>query len=125
MPLPLHVWLLSQRIDVEAVPNLHCPDEGDPEPGEETHLHRAYGVYNENEQTITLDDGMRFERMRETFLHENIHAMLAIGQLDSLLTGQDAEGLDEHVVSVLSPIMLSWMRDNPEAVSFLQEKRDA
>jgi hypothetical protein len=126
MELPPHVWLLSQRINVEAVPNLHCPDEGEPVgPDGEPHLHRAYGVYTEEDQTITLDDGMQFERMRETFLHENLHAMLAMSQLDTLMNGQAADGFDEHVVSVLAPVMLSWMRDNPAALAFLQEKQSA
>ena len=88
------------------------------EDGAEPHQHRVYGVYDEEHQVITLDSAMGFERQRETFLHENLHAMWAVAQLDGL---SPLDGFDEHLVSALAPVMLSWLRDNPEAVTFLME----
>lgn len=119
--MPDRVRLMSQTIHVEQVDNLHTPSgewvhEGD----EPAHTHKAYGVYEEAPQVITLDADLGFERVRDTFLHENIHAMLAIVGLDALLEGS-SEGLGEHLTSVLSPVLLSWLRDNPVAVEWLQE----
>jgi hypothetical protein len=83
-------------------------------------MHRLYGEYSEQEQSITLDQSMGFERMRETFLHENIHAMFSMGQLDTILNNEATE-LDEHIVSALAPILLAWLRSNPAAVAYLTE----
>jgi len=115
MTLPTHVRLLSQRIDVREEGELHMEAHED---GAEPHQHRVYGVYDEEKQVITLDAAMGFERQRETFLHENLHAMCAVAQLDGLSA---MEGFDEHWVSSLSPVMLSWMRDNPAVMKFLME----
>jgi hypothetical protein len=124
MKMPKHVTLLSQRIIVTTEPNLHHQPEPTEwvhgEPDEQQHAHRAYGVYNEAEQSITLDRGLRFERARETFLHENLHAVLAISQIDSILSAE-SDGLSEHVVSAVAPVLLAWLRDNPHAVAWLQE----
>lgn len=123
MDLPNRVTLLSQTILVSAVPNLHVPSDGWVHEGDipdDTHMHKAYGTYNEAEQSITLDDSLAFERIRESFLHENLHAMMAVTQLDSLLEAQSV-GFEEHTVSSLAPVLLSWLRDNPQAVAFLSE----
>lgn len=117
MRMPKRVILMTQTIKVETAPNLHHPMTN--EDGEE-HGHRAYGVYSEAEQTITLDSALRFERARETFLHENLHAMFNVGQIDSILDAE-AHGLGEHLVGSLAPIMLAWLRENPHAVAWLQE----
>lgn len=118
MRMPQFVTLLTQRIAVVRVEGLHHPSE--PNEFGESHAHRAYGVYEEATQVISIDKGLKFERARETFLHENLHAMLAMNQVDSLLEGQ-SQGLGEHVVSATAPVLLAWMRDNPAAVAWLQE----
>ena len=118
MRLPTRIMLLSQHIRVETAPNLHMPVEGGMD-GD--HLHRLYGNYSEPTQVITLDDALAFERKRETFLHENLHAMCSITQLATILEDGLGSGGEEHVVSVLAPVMLAWLRDNPYAVEFLQE----
>lgn len=122
--LPDVVRLMTQRIDVATAVNLHhgpTPGEWVHEEGAaEPHGHRAYGVYDEAQQVITLDDSLGFERARETFLHENIHALFAISQLDGVIDGQ-SEGLSEHIVAAVAPVMLSWMRDNPEVMEYLTE----
>jgi len=118
---PASVTLLSQHIGVEFAENLHCECPGhDGAETEEKHAVPCYGYYNKHDQTITLDADLKFERLRETFLHENLHAMLAIAQLDSIMP----EGMDEHVVTVLAPILLSWMRDNPAALTFVLTRHE-
>lgn len=127
MSLPKSMRLLTQKIVVTTEPDLHARFE-DTSPKSETdrdgdgepHIHACYGVYSEAEQSITLDAGLHFERQRETLLHESLHAMLAVGQLDALMAGS-MEGFDEHLVSALAPILLSWMRDNPDVVVYLIE----
>lgn len=114
---PPVVDLMTQIIGVSLVDHIEQTIIGE---GDEAHVHRLYGEYNEYDQRIRLDQSMGFERMRETFLHENLHAMFAAGQLDAILNGEHEE-LDEHVVSVLAPILLAWLRANPRAVNFLRE----
>lgn len=111
---------MSQRIPVREEPQLHLPCEDD-EHGD-AHVHPAYGLYDERTQVIKIDAHLPFERQRETFLHENLHAMMSAGQLDALLVAE-AEGLDEHLVGILAPILLCWMRENPRAVAYLCEVR--
>lgn len=119
MRAPASIRLLSQVIRIKHAENLHVSaDHGD----EEGHSHRVYGLYDEGSQTITLDSHLRFERARETFLHENLHAMMSMAQLDTLIEAS-APGLAEHLVSALSPVLLSWMRENPQAVAYVQEAR--
>jgi len=122
--MPTTIRLLSQRIRVLEEENLHVPC-GTPaadEAHEAGHGHPAYGVYDERTQIITLDAHLPFERRRETLVHENLHAMFAIGRLNDVL-GQEAIGLDEHIVGVLSPILLCWLRENPRLVAYLAETR--
>jgi len=117
---PPFVTLLTQRISVEFAEDLHCECPGhEGVEGGEPHAAPCYGIYNQHDQTITLDSDLKFERQRDTFLHENLHAMLSIAQLDSIMP----EGMDEHVVTVLAPILLAWLRDNRGAVNFLMEQQ--
>jgi hypothetical protein len=101
-------------------PNLHAIPEGQTVAATDGHAHRAYGIYNEADQTMSIDDDLGFERERETFLHENIHALIAATQLDTMLA-DEMPGFDEHFVSALAPIMLSWIRENPATIAYLQE----
>lgn len=113
---PVKVRLLTQRIDVTWVEGLHhVPLEMESDGLGQ----RAMGIYDMVEQTITMDVNLGWERERQTFLHENLHAMVAISGLEAAFR-EDAE---EHIVGVLAPVLLSWLRDNPEAVAFLMETR--
>ncbi len=111
MSLPSHVWLMTQRIGVE---------ELEREPPEEGHRHEAIGEYDANMQVIRMDLTVGFDQQRDTFLHENLHAMINAAHLEPMM--DDAmPGFTEHLVSVLSPLLLAWMRDNPHAVNYLME----
>lgn len=126
MTLPSTVRVMTQVIHVTQEPNLVVPTEvqeaheAEPE-GMQPHVHKAYGVYSERDQTITLDDALGFERIRTTFLHENLHALLAVTELDTLLNTAMGMGFDEHMVATFTPVLLAWMRDNPQTMEFLQE----
>lgn len=84
----------------------------------EEHL-QVLGVCDRDQMVIgmTLDTG--WDRFRETFLHENLHAMIA----KSGMNNDILHGLEENVVARLSPILLQFVRDNPRALRFLAEKR--
>lgn len=113
MKPPASIRLMTQLITVDWVEGLHMPGESDLD----EHPHKAMGVYQMAEQAIFMDVGLGFERERQTFLHENLHAIFAIGKLEDALM----DGAEEHVVGVLAPIMLAWLRDNPKAVAWLME----
>lgn len=114
MKPPTSVRLLTQLITVDWVEGLTLPGHGDEDghPG-----HKAMGVYQMAEQAIFMDVGLGFERERQTFLHENLHAIVAMGKLEDAFN----EGAEEHIVGVLAPFLLGWMRDNPKAVEWLME----
>jgi hypothetical protein len=115
--LPKRLRIVSQRIPVSVVPNLHLPCDDD-EPN--LKHHPAYGIYNERDQTIHLDAHLPFERQHETLLHEALHVMLKITGCDDLMTAE-APGLDEHVVTVLAPVLLAFIRENPRAMAYFAE----
>lgn len=115
--MPTAVRLLSQRIDVTMEPDLqivHMHDNaGDPM------MQSVYGSWSSSESVIKIDTNQGFERMHETFLHENLHAMVQVAQIDRMC---DGAGLSEEaVVSALAPILLAWLRDNPKAVAYITE----
>jgi hypothetical protein len=111
-------------VDIVTAENLHhgewvhADDSGEVPEGE--HTHKAYGVYEEATQTITLDSDLSFEKARETLLHESLHAMFSVVGLDNLIEAS-APGLSEHIISTISPVMLAVIRDNPPLMRYLSE----
>jgi hypothetical protein len=126
--LPKYVRLLTQRIGVSLVEGLSVPLTSGiarPDGGveEETHDHPAYGRYHAGSQTIEVEASLGFECQRETFLHENLHAMLNAAKLQDI--APDIPGLGEHFVDNLAPVLLCWLRENPTAVLYLQQTQRA
>ena len=74
------------------------------------------GLCDSNAQTIWLEPYQGVDRIRETFLHEHLHAMLGVVGLSSAL-GEN----EEEVVKRLSPVLFEFLRRNPRAVQFLTE----
>lgn len=101
-----HVRLLTQRIPIRVVEKLHFEDVS------------AYGAYSHDEPAIELDANLSFERERETLVHESLHAMLALTG-DAFLEPAD----EENLVTFLSPVVLSWLRDNPSLIRYVQESQ--
>lgn len=108
--LPRRVKLLAQTIEVKQYSQLMADPHGD---GQMLNLD---GAWENGDRVISMLKGMHPDAERVTFLHENLHAMCSFG---NLIGDHDAE---EGVVSRLAPIFLSWMRENPRAVSYLLEK---
>lgn len=106
---PRVLRLLTQRVTVEVVDGLHGEVEDDPE-----HSHALYGAFQPRDLLILLDRNQVPDRMRETLAHEILHALLNAAHLEF----DD----DERVVTGLSPVLLSFLRENPGAIAYLQEK---
>lgn len=109
--------LMSQVIAIRDAENLQhtgVDDEG------HSHAHKALGVYDELEQVIYLDRDLHHERAREVMVHEALHAMLAVTSLARIINAEAPE-MDEHLVTVLAPAVLSWLRDNPGLIDWLEE----
>ena len=66
---------------------------------------RVYGEVDERSATINLDVDASPEVVRDSILHEIIHAILMMYDKD-----------DEDLVRLLAPMLLQVMRDNPKLV---------
>ena len=96
--VPKTVRIAGHIIDVVLVPPSPLGDELD-------------GSFEEAQQTICVAVSGP-DSMRETLLHEVIHACERAGLLD----------MDEHQVHVLARNLYAFMRDNPAAVAWLMDR---
>lgn len=71
----------------------------------------AMGSYDQELSRIVIKRGMSLSSIRDTLMHEIIHAILQHYEMDS-----------EKTVRILTPALLSMLRDNPRLVSFLTEE---
>lgn len=94
---PSRVKLLASDLDIVMVSNL---TEGN---------HTAFGIYDDKTSTISVLDGCSKSATQDTIVHEIIHAILQAYELDS-----------EKIVRVLTPGILSIIRENPDLVKYLQ-----
>jgi len=108
--LPRVVRILTQRITVQTAKSIDVSDV--------TGIHgsAAWGTYEGGKQLITICAGQPHDRERMTFLHENLHALFDYAEVDSMLHD------DEEFITRLAPTLLSWMRENPTVMTYLQEK---
>lgn len=70
---------------------------------------------------IVYDDRMHQSALRETLLHETLHAVWAATGLPAVEGANDEE---EVIVASLSPLLLGVLRDNPRLVTFLTADED-
>ena len=73
------------------------------------------GMTDNDMQEVFLYTEQGPDKMRETFLHEHLHAMLTLAGISDQA---DAE-VEERIVKRLAPIMLQFLRDNPNVYTFL------
>jgi hypothetical protein len=64
---------------------------------------RVYGELDERQCTINIDIDASPEVIRESLLHEVLHAILVMYEKD-----------DEELVRILTPMILMVLRDNPK-----------
>lgn len=83
----------------------------------------ANGVYLGDVNTILLSPGCDPLVERETMLHEALHAIWNQTLLDKLYPDEEPDSPGEAIISTLAPRLLAVLRDNPQLVAYLTEKR--
>ena len=84
----------------------HVPDLRD-EDGK-----KLYGRHDGTYKVIEISSRQCEDMKRETVIHECLHAIIDV-------TGLDVKGLEESYVTAMSPVIMSWMRDNKKMVKWI------
>lgn len=66
---------------------------------------------------IQLDREQSPSNMKDTLVHESLHAILA--QSGALANLKFEGNTEEQLVATLSPWILQWIQDNPDLIAFL------
>lgn len=104
---PRFISILSQRVRVERPSHIQL--------GEEHQHAQAWGLYDGGQPVILIAQGQGHDRERNTFMHENLHLLWDMAGITA------SEDVEEDVVNRLSPLLLSWLRENKRAVEYLLE----
>jgi hypothetical protein len=78
-----------------------------------------HGETNTDTKQILLSDTDNQQVVKETLLHEVLHALLEDAVILNLFTDDDHE---ERLVRYLSPKLMAVMQDNPKLVDYLWKK---
>jgi len=113
--MPTTIRVMGVGFGVQVLPGAIPYTDG------EGHTSEANGMYTYATGKIELSGELGLDQRRIVFLHENLHAMTDMLGLDAQLDAQAGTGCEEHVVNALAPTLLAWIRDNPEAIRWLQE----
>ena len=106
---PRHTRIMGQRFTIGVHKNLAVEH-----PSVVGQTLDILGMCDNDSQMIALDPEQGPDKLRETYLHEHLHAMVGLaGMRDMLGTNE------EDVVKRLSPILLQFLRDNPRVYTFL------
>ena len=109
--MPERTMVAGIPFTVETSPGIHIED-GD---GDDAKHYDVLGLCRSDAQVITIATEQGPDRLRETFLHEHLHAMFdAAGLRDTLTFDQD-----ESVAKRLAPILLQFLRVNRQALFFM------
>lgn len=98
MPKQVRVGAFTFAVDLAPIPTEHQP---------------AWGVTTPHLERIVLEPSQRGNFLRDTFLHEVIHACLFVSGVNV------AELDEERLVAALSPVLLAALRDNPAMLTYL------
>jgi hypothetical protein len=82
----------------------------------------AYGYTLDQGNLIIIDANIAFTKKQQTFLHEIIHAIgMVYGSGQREPTIKDTyEVWEHHFIAIWESPMLSFFKDNPEVVAWLQ-----
>lgn len=75
-------------------------------------INRLHGRHNGTYKTIEVWARQAEDMKKETFIHECLHGIIDIA-------GLDLKGMEEGVVTALSPVIMMWMKDNPKAMEWI------
>lgn len=95
MEAPSLIKMLGSDIEVSFLPSVVVDNEP------------AMGSYEQEQSRILVKEGMSVSSVRDTLMHELIHAILQHYEMDS-----------EKLVRVITPALVSLLRDNPKLVEF-------
>ena len=111
--MPRAIRIVGQRYKVQQQANLHVQDHNDEAPT------GVDGLMDTTHQIMMIDPTIGSDRLREVFLHESLHAMVnAAGLHRDIL-----EGRDEQVIKRLAPILLDFLKANPQVYTYLTGRR--
>lgn len=111
--IPKMITILGQRFYVRVEPDpTACLDPRQPQTFE------AFGSCDCGKSEIVLrgPDGISEDKCRETLLHEVLHAVIGTSRIPPFGHGEEVE---EDFVSMLAPVLLDTLRDNPDLVNAL------
>jgi hypothetical protein len=74
-----------------------------------------YGITTHGHLEIALHPDVADTVLRETLLHETLHAVFYNIGLSDRLTDKT----EEHMIRALSPALFALLRDNPDLVAYL------
>lgn len=105
--LPKTVRIAGQRVKVKQYNELR---KDNPDGRSEA----LFGAFENGPMEISIVRGVAPERERLTFLHEAMHFLWSVGRFDDCHD-------EEAFVSRSTPLLLSFIRENPHAITYLQE----
>ena len=76
------------------------------------------GACGSDDTEIIYDPAQAGSILRETLLHEALHAVFSQTELDRVYSDEE----EERIVWSLAPRLLSLLRDNPRFVEWLKEE---
>lgn len=82
----------------------------------------SYGYTLDQGNLIVLDANIAFTKKQQTLLHEIIHAIgMVYGSGQKTPDGKDAYDVwEHHFIGIWEAPMLSFIKDNPEIVAWMQ-----
>lgn len=104
---------MSIRVDVSKVKDIELHEHG-------VNV-GALGKYESDQNAITIAT-QNPEREKVTFLHENLHLIFDFAGIEDMLPDGKEEAFEENFIHRVSPVLLSWLRENRGVVAFLQER---
>jgi hypothetical protein len=121
MPRPSSIRVLGQRYKIDySIDPKELLIWGE-EDGEENKIGaQMAGKSNHSTQEIVVrgEPAVSHDSERDTLLHEALHAVFALTNLDQEMSDHK----QELMVSRLTPAILLLMKDNPEFISYLMEE---
>lgn len=108
MSIPLSVrvgpYRYTVKVDADRIKELEKESNTD-----------LYGITTHGHLEIALQPDVADMVLRETLLHEVLHAVLFNTGISDRMTDK----AEEHLVRALSPALFSLLRDNPDLVRYL------
>ena len=78
-----------------------------------------HGTCNTDYATIRVNSSFSLQQQRDSLLHESLHGMFNETGLGFDYEKGDTPISEEQIIRRLTPVLLHWMRTNPEILDFL------